>query len=187
MKVTVAISNRHVHLTKETFNKLFPGEKLESKRDLNQVGEFASFHTVDLECNGQKIEHVRVVGPFREYNQVELLGSDLSLFKLNAPTRRSGVLEDTPGITIINNDKKVTLDGGVIRAERHIHINTKDADKMGLKERDVVIVHGKNKDFDANVKVSDNGYFELHIDKDEAVEYGLETGDEVEYEKLEDR
>lgn len=187
MKVTVAISNRHVHLTEETFNKLFGNEKLEVKRMLNQIGEFASNLTVDLECNGKTIEHVRVVGPIRKYDQVELLGSDLEFFGITAPTRRSGMLDETPGITIVNGDKKVTLKGGVIRAERHVHVNSKDADNLNLHERDTLIVHGKTKDFTANVKVSDNGYYELHIDKDEAIEYGLETGDEIEFEKVENR
>lgn len=187
MKVTVAISNRHVHLTESTFSKLFGNQKLEVKRMLNQVGEFASNSTVDLECNGKKIEHVRVVGPIRDYDQVELLGSDLDYFGISAPTRRSGALEDTPGITIINGDNRVRLESGVIRAERHVHVNSKDVDKLNLHERDTLIMHGKNKDFYANVKVSDNGFYELHIDKDEAIEYGLETGDEIEFEKVENR
>ena len=92
-----------------SINKLFENEKLEVMRMLNQIGEFASNLTVDLECNGKTIEHVRVVGPIRNYDQVELLGSDLEFFGITAPTRRSGMLDETPGITIVNGDKRVTL------------------------------------------------------------------------------
>ena len=36
MKVTVQISNRHVHLTKEAYEKLFGNTDIEVKRYLNQ-------------------------------------------------------------------------------------------------------------------------------------------------------
>ena len=80
MKIKVGVSNRHVHLTKEDYEKLFPGKTLEKRNDLNQVGEFASTDTVDLYYNGKTIEHVRVLGPFRKYNQIELLGKDFIFF-----------------------------------------------------------------------------------------------------------
>lgn len=187
MKVTVAVSNHHVHLNEEDYTLLFGDEPLESKRALNQIGEFASTKVVDLEYNGKRLEHVRIVGPIRKYTQVELLQSDLDYFGIEAPARRSGVLDGTPGITICNGDKKVTINQGVIREERHIHVNTKDADNMNLHERDKVLVYGPKCNFYAYVKVSDNGYYEMHIDKDESIEYGLKTGDVVEFEKVEDR
>lgn len=187
MKIKIGISNRHVHLTKETYEVLFPGKKIEKRNDLNQVGEFASTDTVDLIYNGKTIEHVRIVGPFRSYNQVELLGSDLELLDLDAPTRRSGNLDNTPGITICTPNAKVNLDKGVIRSERHVHVPTSKEDEFDLHERDVVRLFNDKVSFDAFVKVSDNGYLEVHIDKDEALEYGLSSGDEVNLEKVENR
>lgn len=180
MKISVGVSNRHVHLTSEVYNTLFPGKAIEKRNDLHQVGEFASTDTVDLVYKGKVIEHVRVLGPHRGYVQVELLGSDLEYLGIDAPTRRSGVLDNTPGITIKSEYGEVTTNGGVIRAERHVHVPTNREDELGLHERDNVIIDtGKHK-FDAIVKVSDNGYYELHIDKDEAKYYELENGDEVE-------
>lgn len=178
MKTTIGVSNRHVHLTKETYKYLFDKDELEVRNPLNQKGEFASTDTVDLEYNEKLIEHVRIVGPFRSHNQVELLGTDLELLGLDAPTRRSGNLENTPSILIKNGEKTIETDG-VIRAEKHVHVSTEDALKFGLHERDVVTLSNGNISFQANVKVSDNGYFEVHIDKDEAREFGLENGDEV--------
>lgn len=183
MKITVGVSNRHVHLTKEAYNYLFGKDNLEMRNPLNQVGEFASTDTVDIEYSGRVIEHVRIVGPFRSHNQVELLKSDLDLLGLDAPVRRSGVLDNTPSVNIKVNDKIVKTDG-VIRAERHVHVPTKDEDKLNLHERDNLLVTAPNATFTATVKVSDNGYFELHIDKDEAEEYGLKNGDEVTFEKI---
>lgn len=179
MKVSVGISNRHIHLNKETFKYLFGKDTLEVRNKLNQVGEFASTDTVTLASNGKIIENVRIVGPLRPRNQIELLKSDLEYLGLEAPTRRSGNLDDTPSIEIANGDKSVTTDG-VIRAERHVHVPTKNEDELGLHERDVVRITTPKGCFEANVKVSDNGYYELHIDKDEALEYSVSSGDELE-------
>ena len=180
MKISVGVSNRHVHLTKETYDYLFDGKVIEKRNDLNQIGEFASTDTIDLVYSGKTIEHVRVLGPFRSDNQIELLGSDLKYLGLDAPVRRSGDLVGTPGITLKNVDRQIELDHGVIRAERHIHVPTSKEFELDLHERDIVELSTGNVTFTAKVKVSDNGYFELHIDKDEAAEYGLSNGDIIE-------
>ena len=183
MKISVGVSNRHVHLTKETYDYLFDSKTIEKRNDLNQIGEFASTDTIDLVHNGKTIEHVRVLGPFRSYNQVELLGSDLAFLEMEAPVRRSGDLKNTPGITLKNGEKTTELNCGVIRAERHIHVPTEREEELSLHERDLVTITTDKCSFTAIVKVSDNGYFELHIDKDEALEYGLNNGDIVEAKK----
>ena len=43
--INIRVSNRHVHLTKETYDKLFD-EEITVKYYLNQVGEFASNQTL---------------------------------------------------------------------------------------------------------------------------------------------
>lgn len=179
MKVTVGVSNRHVHLTRKTYEYLFSKSELEKRNDLNQIGEFASTETVDLIYRGKMLEHVRIVGPFRSHNQIELLGSDGEYLNIQLPTRRSDKLEDTPCIIISANGKTVTTDG-VIRAERHVHVPLSRSSELGLHERDEVEITYPGGTFKANVKVSENGYFELHIDKDEAAEFDLHTNDEVE-------
>lgn len=179
MIIKVGISNHHVHLTKESYAYLFKNKEIEVRNPLNQVGEFASTDTVTLKYDAKTIDHVRVVGPFRNHNQIELLKSDLDYLGLNAPIRRSGDLEDTPSIEIWVDECHIATDG-VIRSERHVHVPTKEADTLGLYERDIVKLSAPKGDFYANVKVSDNGYFELHIDKDEAIEFGLSSNDELE-------
>ena len=180
MKISVGVSNRHVHLTKETYDYLFDGKKIEKRNDLNQIGEFASTDTVDLVYKDRIIEHVRVLGPFRNDNQIELLGTDLTNLGLDAPVRRSGDLEGTPGITLKNGNKTLDIDHGVIRAERHVHVPTNRENELNLHERDIIEFKTDKCTFNAQVKVSDNGYFELHIDKDEAAYYGLSNGDIIE-------
>ena len=67
MKVKVAISNRHIHLTEEAYNMLFT-RKMTKKNDISQKGEFAANETLTIEWGDKKIENVRIVGPYRKYN-----------------------------------------------------------------------------------------------------------------------
>lgn len=179
MKIKVGVSNRHVHLTRDTYRFLFGSDELSVRNYLNQIGEYASTDTVEIERGGVVLEHVRIVGPFREKNQIELLQSDLDKLGIEAPVRRSGMLDDTPTVNIRVADRSIETTG-VIRAERHVHVPIKMQDELGLHERDRVTVYGGLKPFDAYVKASENGFLELHIDKDEALEYGLADKDEVE-------
>lgn len=179
MRVTIGVSNRHVHLTEDTYNYLFNNKKIEKRNDLNQIGEFASTDTVDIEYDGKIIEHVRVLGPFRNKNQIEILESDIKYLNIDAPTRKSGDLDNTPSVILKNGDKSVNTDG-VIHAERHVHVPESLEKILNIHERDEVIIMTPNTKFNAFVKVSPNASLEIHIDKDEASEYGITNGQEVE-------
>lgn len=182
---TIAISNRHVHLTKETYNLLFD-EPISIKKPLNQIGEFASFQTVTLKTAKNCIENVRVLGPFRKYDQVEISRNDAYKLGLNPPVRQSGDLEDSETITLIGPKGEVTLNQACIQAERHVHMNPRKASELGLKNEDLVkliVANDKGGIMEAFVKVSDNGFYEVHIDTDDANCFLLNNGDEVELEQ----
>ena len=181
-RVKVAISNRHVHLTKDIYDKLFD-EPMSKRNDLNQIGQYATNQTVDLIVGDKVIEHVRVVGPYREYTQVEILPSDAELLGLNPPTRRSGELNDAETITIKTDKGSVTLNNACIIAENHVHFNTNEMEKYHVQDKQLIKVHLENgTTFDARAKVSDDGYYELQVDRDVALKYGLSTGQEVDIE-----
>ena len=77
MDIKVGVSNHHIHVTRETLDILFgEGYELTNKRDLLQIGQFAAEETVTLERNGKTLEHIRIIGPCRNYTQVELLERD---------------------------------------------------------------------------------------------------------------
>ncbi|MCI8575018.1 MAG: propanediol utilization protein [Bacilli bacterium] len=180
-KISVGISNKHVHLTRETYEQLFD-KPLEKVKDLNQIGEFSSNQFVDLKTSFGQIKNVRIVGPFRSYNQVEIGKSDAHLLNLNPPVRKSGDLKDAESITIIGPKKEITLNNACIMAKRHVHINTLDLDKFHLKDGDTVQIHipgPRSALLDAEIKASDNGYFEVHLDRDEANALLIESGAEV--------
>lgn len=179
---TVGVSNRHVHLTKETFKKLFDLDELEKKSDLKQLGQFASVHTVTIKNNDRVIENVRILGPFRSYDQVEISKTDSYYLKLNPPVRASGDLKDSEHITIIGPKGEINLPSNVIIANRHLHINTNDAVKYQATNNQKIYVHiagEKQGIIEAVTKISDDGFFELHLDTDDANAFLLKSGDEV--------
>jgi len=179
IRIPVAISARHVHLSRRTINALFgPGYLLRPGRPLSQPGQFASAETVALVGPAGRIPHVRVLGPARDQDQVEISRTDELTLGLEAPLRISGDLVDSPGIVIEGPAGTVRLDGGVVRALRHIHVSPLDAERLGVKDRDVVkvSVSGGGRDLtfdDVVVRVSSGYRLELHLDTDEGNAAGV--------------
>lgn len=186
MKVPVGVSKKHVHLNEETCIKLFGSKDLPVRNYLNQPDQFASTLTVDLEWNGNIIEHVRVVGPLRSYNQIEVSDDECKILNVNPPARQSGYLNDSLPINLIGPNGKVELSNGLIKAERHIHIKPETLSKENLANKEKVAVFKNGRFiFDAIIKLSDPGFDELHIDTVEEKEYDLHQGDEIIFIKYE--
>lgn len=180
-KVPVGISNHHVHLTEEVYHKLFE-EDFEKIKDLKQKGEFASNKTVTLVGPKGEISRVRILGPFRNYNQVEVSFSDAHILGINPPVRKSGDLNDSETITIIGEKGSVTLENSCILAENHIHMSFEDLKKYQLENESIVKVevNGIRKGaFNAHIKASENGVLEFHVDRDEANAFLLENNQEL--------
>lgn len=183
MKISVGISNRHIHLKEEDYIKLFGNNEIEKEYDLHQKGEFASKSFVNIEGPKGVIENVRIIGPFRNYSQVEISRSDSYKLGLKPPIRKSGDINNSPNITIIGPNDKLELENGVIIPERHIHITKEQIDYYKLDENKPlnIVVKGEKPTILGNVKlkVSDNAYFELHLDTDDANACNLKNGDIV--------
>lgn len=172
-RIPVAISARHAHLTQETLERLFgPGFQLKPTRQLSQPHEFAAEETVTIIGPRGKLEHVRLLGPPRHEDQVEISRSDALRLGLEPQVRVSGDLSGTPGITLLGPAGRTVLSHGVILAHRHIHMSPADADRFQLKDRDVVAVaiDSNERDLifaDVVVRVSADFRTELHVDTDE--------------------
>ena len=187
-RIPVAISARHVHLTQETVEALFgEGHELTPLKPLSQPGQFAAKEQVTLVGPKRRIEGVRVLGPTRGVNQIEISRTDEFRLGIDAPIRASGDVKNTPGITMIgDNGRAVSLDCGVICAWRHIHMTPDDATAFGVQDRDVVEVEvGKpgvrSLTFgDVLVRVKPTYQLEMHIDTDEGNAAELDRIDEGE-------
>lgn len=182
MNVSIGVSNRHVHLTKEHLKILF-GEnyELEKKNDLNQPGQYSSTSTVTLKTDKDKIENVRVLGPIRDYTQVEISKTDAYKLGINPPIRNSGDIKGSSSITIIGPKGKIDLIEGCIIATRHIHILPSQVKAYNLEgiEKVNVKLNGEKGGIITNVylRVSDESYFELHLDTDDANAHFIKNGD----------
>jgi len=187
MNIKIGVSARHVHLSSTTYKLLFD-EELTVKNMLNQPGEFASNQRLAIKTEEFVLENVRVIGPLRSYDQVELSKSDALKFGLNPPVRQSGDLDNTPGITLIGPKGEVVLDKGVIIAKRHIHFSAYEAHRLNIINNQPIVVklkgfRGENKDtleeqIIAFAKINDKSHLEMHIDTDEANGLGLCQDDE---------
>ncbi len=177
MNIRVGVSNRHVHLTKEDVDTLFGKDyKLTPRNYLDQPGQFATTETVTLKTAKNIKENVRIVGPIRDYTQVEVLEEDKDYLGINPPIRNSGDLDNSETITIIGPKGEVTKPNICIIANRHIHINTRDAE--GYYNDQIVSVKIKNLVLnDVHIKIADNFAWSLHINKDEARQNNIENGD----------
>jgi acetate kinase len=173
-RIPVAVSARHAHLTAATIEALFgSGYQLTKRADLSQHGQFAAQETVALIGPKGRIDNVRLMGPPRNADQVEISRSDEFTLGIDAPVRLSGDLKNSPGITLVGPRGRVTIPNGVICARRHIHMNIDDAQRFNVRDRDTVDVridsNGRDLTFsDVIVRVDPSYSLQLHLDTDEA-------------------
>jgi len=175
----VNISARHCHLTQAAVEALFgAGHRLSPMKPLYQEGQFAARETVTLiGPRSRVISNLRILGPCRDLNQVELAYTDAVSLGFDIPVRMSGRIEGTPGCMLMGPAGYFELDHGVIRAQPHVHMHPDDAtfyrvrhlDEMKLK------VHGPlGMTFDNLVVRVDPAFkLEVHIDTDEGNACGL--------------
>lgn len=168
----IGISNRHIHLTEEHFNILFPNETIEPAKPLKQPGEFASKQTITLVGPRGEIKRVRILGPLRKRSQVEISKTDARNLGIQAPIRLSGQLDDAAEVKLQSGAAELTIPAAIV-AKRHIHLNYQDMERLKLKEGQVVsveIFEGSRKVIfeDVELRPGKNFILEMHVDTDEA-------------------
>ena len=137
--------------------------------------------TVTIKGPKRSIENVRVLGPNRNYTQVEVSKTDSFTLGIDPPVRNSGDLDLSESVTLIGPNGEVTLKEGCIIATRHIHLSQKHIKQYKLegKEKVSVRIKGEKGGILENVylKVADNSFFELHLDTDDANAHLIKNGD----------
>jgi len=168
-----------VHLTKDSVERLFgAGHQLTVHRPISQPGQFASTDVVTVVGPRGRIEHVRVLGPVRSADQVEISRTDEFALGLDAPVRESGDLANTPGCRLEGPAGAITLTAGVICALRHIHMSPADAAEFGVSDGETVdvAIEGGERELafgGVKVRVSERFVLEMHVDTDEGNAAGL--------------
>ncbi len=185
MKLPIALSNRHIHLSQADIDALFgQGHQLTELKPLSQPGQFACEEKVDLVGPKGTIKGVRVLGPARPSTQVEISLTDGFALGVKAPIKESGDIAGTPGLKLVGPNGEVEMSEGTIVAARHIHMNLEDAEKFGVKDKDIVSVRtfGPRAVVFENVLVraSEKFALEMHVDMEEGNAAGVRNGDLVE-------
>src|SRR6266704_4231695 len=171
--LVVNVSARHCHLTQAAVEILFgKGHELTVHKRLYQEGQFAAKETLTLiGPRSRVISNLRILGPCRNINQVELAYTDGIALGFDLPLRLSGDIKGTAGCMLMGPEGFFEMPEGVIRAKRHVHMSPEDADFYGVKPGDHMRLKiggpcGLTLD-KLLVRVDKNFKLEVHIDTDE--------------------
>ena len=184
--LVVNISARHCHLTPEAVEALFgKGHQLTVHKWLYQEGQFAAKETVTLiGPRSRVISNLRILGPCRSLNQVELAYTDAIALGFDIPLRASGDIKGTPGAMLMGPNGFFEMPDGVIRALRHAHLSPTDADFYGVKHGDMMklkIGGDCGITLDKMLARVDKSFkLEVHIDTDEGNACNLQPDTPVE-------
>jgi putative phosphotransacetylase len=187
--LVVNVSARHCHLTPEAVEILFgKGQQLTVHKWLYQEGAFAAKETVTLiGPRSRVISNLRILGPCRNLNQVELAYTDSIALGFDIPLRLSGDIKGTPGAMLMGPAGFFEMPEGVIRALRHVHMGPADADFYGVKPGDRMKLRIGG---DCGVlldkmlcRVDKSVKLEVHIDTDEGNACNLQPDTPVELTK----
>ncbi|HWV99728.1 MAG TPA: phosphate propanoyltransferase [Candidatus Acidoferrum sp.] len=171
--LVVNVSARHCHLTPEAVEVLFgKGRELTVHKWLYQEGQFAAKETLTLiGPRSRVISNLRILGPCRNLNQVELAYTDGIALGFDLPLRLSGDVQGTLGCMLMGPAGFFEMQQGVIRALRHVHMSPSDAEFYGVKGGDAMRLRiggacGLSLD-KMLVRVDKSFKLEVHIDTDE--------------------
>ena len=169
----VNISARHCHLTPQSVETLFgKGHELTPKKWLYQEGQYAAEEAVTLiGPRSRVISNLRILGPCRDIDQVELAFTDAISLGFKIPVRNSGDIKGTPGCMLMGPAGFLEMDHGVIRAAPHVHMAPEDAEFYGVENKSFMklkIGGEVGVTFDRLfVRVDPSFKLEVHIDTDE--------------------
>lgn len=177
--IPVEMSARHVHLTAEDVEVLFgSGATLTEKRPLTLPGFLAEERVTIVTPKGS-FKNVAILGPVRNHTQVELSATDAFALGLKLPVNLSGDYTDAQDVTFVGPKGALVAKNSAIIAKAHIHLNQKEADELGLKDKQVVEVDvmGTRPISMKNVmiRVNEGMHAMMHIDMDEANACGYDS------------
>jgi putative phosphotransacetylase len=182
----VNVSARHCHLTPEAVEVLFgKGRTLTPMKWLYQKGQYAAQETVTLiGPRSRVISNLRILGPCRDFNQIELALTDAIALGFDVPIRQSGNIAGSPGCMLMGPNGFFEMKEGVIRAAPHVHMSPDDAAFYDVKNGDFMKLRIGGPcatTFDRLlVRVHADFRLEVHIDTDEGNACVLEAGTSVE-------
>lgn len=177
--LVVNSSARHCHLSQAAVETLFgKGHQLKPMKMLYQEGQYAAQESVTLiGPRSRVISNLRILGPCRDFNQVELSYTDSISLGFKVPVTNSGNIAGTPGCMLMGPAGFLEMEEGAIRAAPHVHMAPADAAFYGVANKSYMKLRvggDLGVTFDRIfVRVDPSFKLEVHIDTDEANACGL--------------
>jgi putative phosphotransacetylase len=171
--LVINISARHCHLSQRSVEVLFgKGHQLTPKKWLYQAGQYAAEESVTLiGPRSRVISNLRILGPCRDFDQIELASTDAISLGFRIPVRNSGDIKGTPGCMLMGPEGFLKMEEGVIRAAPHVHMAPEDAAFYGVENKSFMKLRvggDVGVTFDRIfVRVDPSFKLEGHIDTDE--------------------
>lgn len=183
MNIEVGVSARHIHINVEDKESLFGKNYVFIKeKDLTQEGMYSCKEKLLIRGPKGTIKNVRILGPEREYTQVEISKTDAYKLGVIPPVRDSGDLKDAAVLEIVGPCGEIKKQCAII-SKRHIHIPRKIEKELKLSEKKVSLKVNTEKGGildNISVRVENAGKFEVHLDIDDANAFLLKNNDEIE-------
>src|SRR5438552_18595889 len=132
--LVVNVSARHCHLTQAAVEALFGrGHELTVHKWLYQEGQFAAKETLTLiGPRSRVVSNLRILGPCRSLNQVELAYTDGIALGFELPLRISGNIKGTLSGMLMGPAGFFEMREGVIRASRPAHMSPDEPPFYGV-------------------------------------------------------
>jgi len=142
------------------------------KKWLYQEGQYAAEESVTLiGPRSRMISNLRILGPCRDFDQIELASTDAISLGFQIPVRNSGNIAGTPGCMLMGPAGFLEMKEGVIRAAPHVHMAPEDAAFYGVENKSFMKLRIRGDvglTFDKIfVRVDPSFKLEVHIDTDE--------------------
>ncbi|KUI63415.1 Phosphate propanoyltransferase, partial [Cytospora mali] len=129
------------------------------------------------------LPQVRILGPTRPFDQVEISQSDALRHGFTAPVRSSGDIKGSGKATLIGPKGQVDIEEGVIIANRHIHLSNQDAKNFGITDKQMVSIEIESTKpgilKQVLCRVHPDFKLECHLDTDDGSAFLLKNGDTV--------
>lgn len=178
MNIQIEVSARHVHLTAADWQALFGTQLPTLDHPISQAPQFVARERLKLVGPKGEIDGVALVGPFREYTQVELAASDARRLGVQPPLSDSGLLDQAAIVTFVGPAGTIKRPAVIVQ-RRHLHASPEDATQLGISDRQEVSVRinglrGGVLDH-VLVRIDPKYSLRLHLDTDEANAIGVTT------------
>ncbi|MBI4410104.1 MAG: hypothetical protein HY561_10380 [Gemmatimonadetes bacterium] len=179
-EVPIGVARHFVLLSDKDWRTLFGAAAPTVLRELRQPGQVAYRETVRAAGPRGELDHVRVLGPFRERSRVVVSRGDAHRLGIDAPVRLPGEYSGAAEVTLVGPAGSVKADA--VLAAAHVHLPIEQAEALGIRDGARVSARcgagGRQVTFhDLVAYVAEESRAELHLDSEEANAAGVRTGD----------